>query len=73
MLYVDPGATLAWSADEIAERSVQLTPICIDGEINPEKTGRRELSLVNSLRPLFLERTERYRYHGRLGRMERHP
>jgi len=26
VLYVDPGATLAWSADEIAERWVQLTP-----------------------------------------------
>ena len=35
VLYVDPGATLAWSAEEIAERWVRLTPVRVDGEIDP--------------------------------------
>jgi len=48
LLYVDPGATLAGSADEIAERWVRLTPICIDGEIDPDACRAKAQALAGN-------------------------
>jgi len=48
VLYVDPGATLTWSADEIAERWVQLTPICVDGEIDPDACRAKAQALAGN-------------------------
>jgi len=48
VLYVDPGATVAWSADEIAERWVQLTPVRVDGEIDPEACRASVQALVGN-------------------------
>ena len=48
VLYVDPGATLTWSADEIAERWVQRTPISIDGEIDPDACRAKAQALAGN-------------------------
>ena len=48
VLYVDPGATLAWSADDIAERWVQLTPVCVNGEIDPEGCRAKAQALAGN-------------------------
>jgi hypothetical protein len=45
VLYVDPIATEAWSAEEVAERWVRLFPVRIDGVIDPEACRLRQQAL----------------------------
>jgi hypothetical protein len=45
VLYVDPLAAEAWSAEEVAERWARLFPVRIDGEIDPEACQLRQQAL----------------------------
>jgi REP element-mobilizing transposase RayT len=45
VLYVDPIAAEAWSAEEVAERWVRLFPVRIDGVIDPEACRLRQQAL----------------------------
>jgi len=48
VLYVDPDATCAWSANEVAERWVQLAPARANGEIDPEACRARAQVLAGN-------------------------
>lgn len=48
VVYIDPGAVVAWSADEVARRWVALTPVRADGEIDRAACAERALALAGS-------------------------
>jgi REP element-mobilizing transposase RayT len=48
VLYVDPSATLAWSPDEVAQHSVRLTPVRVDGEIDDAACAARATALAGN-------------------------
>lgn len=48
VVYIDPGAVVAWSRDEVARRWVALTPVCVDGEIDHAARAERALALAGN-------------------------
>ena len=49
VIYVDPGAALAWSPDEVAERWVRLFPVRgLTGEIDEEATRNRAGAMLGN-------------------------
>ena len=49
VVYVDPGASLSWSPDEIAARWVKLFPVRgLDGEVDEEATRNRARAMLGN-------------------------
>ena len=48
VLRVDPAAALGWSDEEVSMRWVRLFPVQIDGAIDPDGCGRKELALLGN-------------------------